>query len=98
MNLKNWEATIQQIADESNREPKQSARQRHLTAWRAKLEQHRLSSSHIKSTTSGKWGGTHCRKPVIIECVSGVSKNAVLTAGAIGEFCDGMLAKTIRLA
>ena len=39
MNLKNWEATIEQIADESNREPKESARQRLLTAWRAKLEQ-----------------------------------------------------------
>jgi hypothetical protein len=39
MNLKNWEATIDQIADESNREPKESARQRLLNAWRAKLEQ-----------------------------------------------------------
>jgi hypothetical protein len=39
MNLMNWEATIEQIADESNREPKESARQRLLTAWRAKLEQ-----------------------------------------------------------
>jgi hypothetical protein len=39
MNLKNWEATIEQIADESNREPKESARQRLLTAWRVKLEQ-----------------------------------------------------------
>jgi hypothetical protein len=39
MNLTNWEATIEQIADESNREPKESARQRLLTAWRAKLEQ-----------------------------------------------------------
>jgi hypothetical protein len=39
MNLKNWEATIEQIANESNREPKESARQKLLTAWRAKLEQ-----------------------------------------------------------
>ncbi len=39
MNLTNWEATIEQIADESNREPKESARQKLLTAWRAKLEQ-----------------------------------------------------------
>jgi hypothetical protein len=38
MNLKNWETTIKQIADESNREPKESGRHKVLTAWRAKLE------------------------------------------------------------
>jgi hypothetical protein len=38
MNLKNWEATIQQIADESIREPKESGRHKLLTAWRARLE------------------------------------------------------------
>ncbi len=38
MNLKNWEATIKQIADESNQEPKEAGRHRLLTAWRAKLE------------------------------------------------------------
>ncbi len=39
MNLKNWESTIQQIADESNQEPKEAGRHRLLSAWRAKLEQ-----------------------------------------------------------
>jgi hypothetical protein len=39
MNLKNWEVTIKQIADESNRESKESARHKILTAWRAKLEE-----------------------------------------------------------
>jgi hypothetical protein len=38
MNLKAWEATIQQIADESNHEPNESSKHRILTAWRAKLE------------------------------------------------------------
>jgi hypothetical protein len=38
MNVNNWEATIKQIADESNREPKEAGKQRLLTAWRAKLE------------------------------------------------------------
>jgi hypothetical protein len=38
MNLKTWEATIQQIADESNQEPNESRRRRLLTSWRAKLE------------------------------------------------------------
>ncbi len=38
MNLKPWEATIQQIAEESIREPKESGRHRLLTAWRARLE------------------------------------------------------------
>jgi hypothetical protein len=38
MNLKVWEATIQQIVDESNREPRESGKHRILTAWRAKLE------------------------------------------------------------
>jgi hypothetical protein len=38
MNLKDWETTIQQIADESNREPKEAGKQKTLTAWRARLE------------------------------------------------------------
>jgi hypothetical protein len=38
MNLQAWEATIQQIAAESNHEPKESGKHRVLTAWRAKLE------------------------------------------------------------
>jgi hypothetical protein len=38
MNLKDWEATIQQIADDSNHEPKESGKQKILTAWRLKLE------------------------------------------------------------
>ena len=38
MNLKAWEATIQQIADESSLAPKEADQHRILTAWRAKLE------------------------------------------------------------
>jgi hypothetical protein len=38
MNLNDREATIKQIADEFNREPREAGRQRLLTAWRAKLE------------------------------------------------------------
>ena len=38
MNVNDREATIKQIADESNREPREAGRQRLLTAWRAKLE------------------------------------------------------------
>ena len=38
MNLQTWEATIQQIAAESNHEPKESGKHKVLTAWRAKLE------------------------------------------------------------
>jgi hypothetical protein len=38
MNLHAWEATIQQIAAESNHEPKESGKHRVLTAWRTKLE------------------------------------------------------------
>jgi len=38
MNLRNWEDTIKQIADESNHEPKESGKHKVLTAWRAKLE------------------------------------------------------------
>src|SRR5258708_32505637 len=33
MNLKNWESTIKQIADESNQEPKEASRHRPFTAW-----------------------------------------------------------------
>ena len=38
MNLKAWEATIQQIADEFSLAIKDAAQQRVLSAWRAKLE------------------------------------------------------------
>jgi hypothetical protein len=38
MRLKDWEATIQQIVDESSREPKESGKHKVLTDWRAKLE------------------------------------------------------------
>ena len=38
MNLKTWDATIQQIADESNHEPKEAGKHKVLTAWRSKLE------------------------------------------------------------
>jgi DNA primase len=43
MNLKAWEATIQQIVAESNQEPKEFAKHRILTAWRAKLEKESTS-------------------------------------------------------
>jgi hypothetical protein len=38
MNLKDWEATIQQIVAESNHEPKEAGKHKVLNAWRAKLE------------------------------------------------------------
>jgi hypothetical protein len=38
MNLKVWEATIQQIVDEFCLEPNETGHRRILTAWRAKLE------------------------------------------------------------
>jgi hypothetical protein len=38
MNLKAWEATINQIADESNHEPKEMGRCKLLKAWRVRLE------------------------------------------------------------
>ena len=38
MQLKEWEATIQQIADESNRETAEAGKNRVLTGWRSKLE------------------------------------------------------------
>lgn len=38
MNLAKWESTIQQIADESNHEPRESVKHKILTDWRAKLE------------------------------------------------------------
>ena len=38
MNLKDWEATISQIADEASQEPQESGQQKILIAWRAKLE------------------------------------------------------------
>ena len=39
MNLKDWEATIEQIAGESNQAAKESDKHRVLTAWRARLEE-----------------------------------------------------------
>ncbi|HEX3655140.1 MAG TPA: hypothetical protein VHV55_05015 [Pirellulales bacterium] len=38
MALKQWEAIIQQIVDESNQEPKEAGKHRIFVAWRAKLE------------------------------------------------------------
>lgn len=38
MNLKAWQATIQQIVSESNHEPRESGKNRILATWRAKLE------------------------------------------------------------
>ena len=38
MALKEWETIIQQIVDESNREPKEAGKQRLLVGWRTKLE------------------------------------------------------------
>ncbi len=38
MQLKEWETTIQLIADESNRETAEAGRNRVLTGWRSKLE------------------------------------------------------------
>jgi hypothetical protein len=38
MQLKDWETTIQQFADESNREPTDAGKRRVLKAWRANLE------------------------------------------------------------
>ena len=38
MNLKAWEATIQQIADEFSLAPKESSQHKILIAWQAKLE------------------------------------------------------------
>jgi len=38
MNLKTWDATIQQIADEANFKPNEASQHKVLTAWRSKLE------------------------------------------------------------
>jgi len=38
MDLKAWEATINQIADEAREEPREAGKQKILIAWRAKLE------------------------------------------------------------
>ena len=38
MDLKGWEATINQIVDEARKEPRESGKQKILLAWRAKLE------------------------------------------------------------
>jgi hypothetical protein len=37
MDLKDWEVTINQIADESNQQPRESGKLKVLFAWRAKL-------------------------------------------------------------
>ena len=49
MNLKAWEATIQQIADEFSLGPTEAGQHRILTAWRAKLKKEPTSllSFHI---------------------------------------------------
>ena len=39
MNLKAWEPTIQQMADEFSLAPTEAVQHRILTAWRTKLEQ-----------------------------------------------------------
>ena len=39
MRLHEWEATIQQIVEQSNNEPKESSKFRALMEWRAKLAQ-----------------------------------------------------------
>lgn len=38
MGLKDWEPIIAKIVDETNREPKNGAKQKLLVEWRAKLE------------------------------------------------------------
>ena len=38
MNLKDWEATINQIVDEIKQEPPKSRKHKVLIAWRVKLE------------------------------------------------------------
>ena len=38
MALKDWEAIIQEIIDESDHEPKEAGKSRLLVEWRAKLE------------------------------------------------------------
>jgi hypothetical protein len=39
MKMRDWEATIQKMLEESNREPKESGKHRVLTRWRTKLAQ-----------------------------------------------------------
>ncbi len=39
MMMRDWEATIQTMVEESNRESKESGKHRVLTQWRAKLAQ-----------------------------------------------------------
>jgi hypothetical protein len=38
MDLKSWEATIQEIVADLNHEPRESGKQKVLNIWRAKLE------------------------------------------------------------
>ena len=38
MNLNAWETTIQQIVSESSSEPRESGKQKILSAWRVKLD------------------------------------------------------------
>jgi hypothetical protein len=45
MNLKSWDVTISQIADESNQELRESGKHKVLTTWRAKLEKEPTSLS-----------------------------------------------------
>jgi hypothetical protein len=39
MKMRDWEATIQKMLEESTREPRESGKHRVLTQWRAKLAQ-----------------------------------------------------------
>jgi hypothetical protein len=43
MNLQGWEATIQQIVDESNQQPTEGGKHKVLIAWRAKLGKEPIS-------------------------------------------------------
>lgn len=38
MNLKAWEATIDQMVEEASQEPKEAGKQKVILAWRRKLE------------------------------------------------------------
>jgi hypothetical protein len=43
MDLKNWEATINQIVDEIEQEPPKTRKHKLLIAWRVKLEKESFS-------------------------------------------------------
>ena len=48
MKLHDWEQTIQQIVEESNREPKESGKSRVLMDWRTDWHGNRTSSNRSK--------------------------------------------------